>query len=342
MDCSWRGTAKALIKETGAVVHSTFRTTSSYKDVGPGNERESERHHQVLASLDADVWNTLSKNQHLSICQYIENESAGMMRHQATRSYSAGDVHMTSIPTFLHTRSGVEFQLILGGTFTMGDVDEQREFDWCVSAYPDWKKRWSVRVTPAFTCRIKPFFMAKFPVLQEQWDRYKADVGLRDKRTTLSPRSPIDGVSWHDLQHYLQAAGVCLPSEAQWEWACNAGSHRRFFWGDEINSAYFWHEQNSLGGIHTVDEHLALTNAFGLVDMLGNIWEWCADDWAGSYSGHVFDGKPWLSATPTRHASMRGGAWNNWPPTCRTRFRSHWAKEDRVDNTGFRVAKALF
>jgi formylglycine-generating enzyme required for sulfatase activity len=335
LDCSWRGTARALLEATGGatgMIRTPACVGSAHSTFPTGFE----------SRFEVSAWNAAPDRERRQLCRWVEENSGSGLRLQEFRTYSIEALEMKAVPTFLHTASGVELQLILGGTYTMGQVDWQREHDWCTSNYPDWVERWSTRTTPAHKRSIGAFLLSKYPILQEQWDRSKADLSLRDKRSVVSPRSPIDGVSWLDLHPFLKSFGFRLPSEAEWEWACGAGSPHRFFWGDEMDPTYCWHHHNSLGNLHIIDEHLQRPNMFGLIDMLGNVWEWCADDWIESYEGGNGDERPWISPRAVRHAAQRGGGWNNWPPTCRTRFRSHWAKEDRLNNTGFRVVMAIF
>jgi len=340
VDGSWRSTARTLLQAIGEKTKQAGRGSFSKTDDTIARH-DPEAVSELKGRLGLGAWAGLTHEARLATCREIEARHSGALRLQRLQSYAVGDARLPDVPTFLHTLSGIELQLVLGGVYAMGDADGSDEFAWCRNNYPDWREDWSMRSTPQHQRSVQPYFLGRFPVLQDDWDRFKADEGLRDKRSDLSPRNPIDGVSWQDLQRYLRTAELRLPSEAEWEWACNAGAPTRFYWGDEMDSAYCWHQQNSLGGIHAVDEHLDRPNLFGLIDMLGNVWEWSADDWADRYDGAPGDGSPRVSPTPERYAAQRGGGWNNWPATCRTRFRSPWPKEDRIDNTGFRVAKSM-
>lgn len=236
--------------------------------------------------------------------------------------------------------TGIILNLIPGSIYQMGVSDIEGEYSYCQSIYPDWQRKWNDREIPAHNVKIPPFFAAKYSVRQLEWDRFKEYLGLRDKRKFIGENNPIDQVSWDDIQPFLKEFNFRLFSEAEWEYACRAGSSTRFFWGNEFDETYCWYSGNAQNSSQSVLLHENKSNAFGLVDMLGNIWDWCEDDWHDDYSGAPIDNIPWKMGKP-RHSVQRGGAWNNHPPGCRSTFRSSWAREDRLDNTGFRVAKSL-
>jgi formylglycine-generating enzyme required for sulfatase activity len=132
----------------------------------------------------------------------------------------------------------------------------------------------------------KPFHMSKCEVTQEQWEHVMGN----NPSKTKSPKHPVESVTWHDCRNFTvilkdKAPGYrfALPTEAQWEYACRAGSTTRFCYGeDEVSlGEYAWYSLNS-GTTHPVGERKP--NAWGLYDMHGNVSEWC-QDWAGPYTG---------------------------------------------------------
>jgi len=161
------------------------------------------------------------------------------------------------------------------------------------------------------------------------------------------PKNPVDTVSWDDCQQFLgklnakSAAEVGkfqLPSEAQWEYACLAGSKTRYCFGDDESKLgdYAWYAANSGSKTHPVGEKKP--NAWGLYDMHGNVWEWCQDrDGDGYYAKSPTD-DPTRPATGS-HRVYRGGSWLNDARFCRSAVRSDLTPGFRYYALGFRVAQ---
>ena len=193
--------------------------------------------------------------------------------------------------------ASMELVLVPAGEFMMGDG----------------KTSHRVRIT-------QPFYMGKYEVTQAQYERIMGKNPSKWKGSDL----PVEQVSWNDATEFcrklLQKTGseVRLPTEAEWEYACRAGSTTRFCFGDSDNGLgdYAWYSGNTGRKTHPVGGKRA--NAWGLHDVHGNVSEWCAD-WYGKYpSGAVSD--------PTGPASggfrvVRGGSWFNGGPLCRSAFR---------------------
>ena len=207
---------------------------------------------------------------------------------------------------------GVKLDLVLipAGEFMMGSPDSDRDgFDWE-------KPQHKVRIT-------KPFYLGKYLVTQEQWQT------VMDSNPSLlkGPKNPVEQVSWEDCQKFLgklntkSAAGggkFQLPSEAQWEYACRAGSKTRYCFGDDEKQLgeYAWYDKNSGGKTHPVGEKKP--NAWGLYDMHGGVWEWCAD-WYKDYKESPVD-DPMGAATGSFRV-FRGGSWYFPAGGCRSAFR---------------------
>jgi formylglycine-generating enzyme required for sulfatase activity len=165
-----------------------------------------------------------------------------------------------------------------------------------------------------------------------------------------SPQNPVEVVSWDDAQEFCKKLSatsgktVRLPTEAEWEYACRAGTTTAYYFGDDDKdlAGYAWfgdkptvagcQPANSNGVSHPVGEKKP--NAWGLYDLYGNVWEWC-QDWYGPYqAGAVTD--PQGPAQGTERV-VRGGAWYDNSITCRSAFRHHYIPTRRGGNLGFRV-----
>jgi formylglycine-generating enzyme required for sulfatase activity len=137
-----------------------------------------------------------------------------------------------------------------------------------------------------------------------------------------------------------------LPSEAEWEYACRAGTTTAYSFGDDAAELenYAWYDKNSGKKTHPVGEKPP--NGFGLHDMHGNVREWCADDWHGSYKNALSDGRAWIdndnrSQSENVRKLLRGGSWFNLARDCRSACRVNDAARFQYNYNGFRVVCSL-
>jgi formylglycine-generating enzyme required for sulfatase activity len=221
---------------------------------------------------------------------------------------------------------GVRLELVLiqPGTFLMGDADGME------NAKPVHK----VAIT-------KPFYLGKHEVTQQQWE---AVMGGNPSEFR-APENPVDSVNWDDCQAFCKklntkfrdrAAKFFLPTEAQWEYACRAGSTSRFCFGDEDAKIgdYAWFYDNADG--RTLPVGRKKPNPWGLYDMHGNVSEWCADWYGPEYYKCSPSRDPAGPASGLSRAN-RGGHWRNLPSGCTSAFRA--TNSSRRDFLiGFRVA----
>ena len=195
---------------------------------------------------------------------------------------------------------------------------------------------------PQHQVTIQPFAMGKYEVTQEQWYAVMGTLPSKFKGRTL----PVEQVSWDDAQEFVKrlsektGKNYRLPSEAEWEYAARAGSQTRYYFGDNENDLgrYAWFSGNSRDTTHQVGEKEP--NAFGLHDMLGNVWEWTADCWNDNYNGAPSDGSGWTSG-PCGLRVLRGGSWVNDPQNARSAFRTAGSASYRTGILGFRLARML-
>ena len=180
------------------------------------------------------------------------------------------------------------------------------------------------------------FWMLETEVTQEMWKKVMGNNPSNFKGVKL----PVEQVSWNDCQEYIKklneikvaSAGFkfSLPTEAQWEYACRAGTRTAYYFGDTLTQ-----QQANFGGNQTKDVGSYPANAWGLKDMHGNVWEWCAD-WKGDYpSGTVTD--PVGSPTGS-YRVIRGGSWIYCAGGCRSALRSDYFLAYRRLNLGLRLS----
>ncbi len=188
----------------------------------------------------------------------------------------------------------------------------------------------------------KPFYMGVYEVTQDQ---YQAVMGSKPSRF-IGSRNPVEQVSWNDAVEFCRklsqqtGKSVRLPTEAQWEYACRAGTLTRFSFGDSDGSmdSYAWYSKNSGGQTNPVGQKQP--NAWGLYDMHGNVWEWCSDWYADSYvNANNVDPQGPGSGT---YRVLRGGSWGGNPRGCRSAARDGIVPvlRDR-HRLGFRVSVDL-
>ena len=193
----------------------------------------------------------------------------------------------------------------------------------------------------------KPFAVAKFETTFDQWDAcvtYGDCPRVGDSSFGRGPR-PVINVTWDDAQLYvawlsrMTGKTYRLLTEAEWEYAARAGSPSRFPFGDDEAelAKYAWYAPNS--GSRTHDVGQKLPNAFGLYDMLGNVWEW-TEDCYGPYTSAPTDGAANTSGDCSRHV-VRGGSWYYNQQNLRSATRDKNAVDNRFNSLGFRVARTL-
>lgn len=219
---------------------------------------------------------------------------------------------------------GMEFVLIPAGTFTMGspDADGAAEAD----------------ERPAHLVTIsQPFYLAKFPVTQEQWE---VVMGNNPSHFRGNPQCPVESVSWDDVQAFLQKLNARegrgdyrLPTEAEWEYACRAGMKSPQH-PQDLN-AIAWYGTNSNGQTQPVGRKLP--NAWGLYDMVGNVWEWCLDGRREYTRAVAVDPMGPTDAGAAR--VIRGGGWSNSALLMRAAYRYVYPPGYRDVHLGFRCAR---
>ncbi|MDY6807349.1 MAG: formylglycine-generating enzyme family protein, partial [Cyanobacteriota bacterium] len=201
--------------------------------------------------------------------------------------------------------------------------------------------------SPQHRVKVPPFFLGKYPVTQKQ---YQAVMGNNPSRFKGANR-PVEEVSWRHAALFCgrlsekTKKNYRLPSEAQWEYACRAGTTTAFYFGETITAQLANYYGNytyasAPKGIYrekTTDVGSFPPNAFGLFDMHGNVWEWCLDLWHDDYNGAPTDGSAWESGEESFRRLQRGGSWYDAPGICRSADRELFGAEHINYVFGFRV-----
>ncbi len=195
------------------------------------------------------------------------------------------------------------------------------------------------------------FWMGKYPVTQAQW---KAVAGLPKVNIDLDPdpsrfkgnNRPVECVSWLDAVEFCDRLSrktnqnYRLPTEAEWEYACRAMTETLYSFGDKITPVLANYTNSRMNETTPVG-YFGVANSFGLYDMHGNVWEWCADHWHENYQDAPSDGSAWVTGGDGDRRLLRGGSWFNYPGVCRSAFRSRYGADFRDGYFGFRLALSL-
>jgi len=193
---------------------------------------------------------------------------------------------------------------------------------------------------PVRRVTLKRFALGRTEVTQGQWRALMGGFPSRYTFKNCGDDCPIEAVSWDNARAYVQKLSertgktYRLPSEAEWEYACRAGSRTTYCGGDDVDNVA-WYRGNSSPITHRVGEKAP--NAWGLFDMSGNVYEWVQDCWNGSYTAAPSDGSAWENYECTARV-IRGGSYFAPRQFLRAAFRTHYGQVDRDLNIGFRVA----
>jgi WD40 repeat protein/serine/threonine protein kinase/transposase-like protein len=227
---------------------------------------------------------------------------------------------------------GIKFQRIPAGKFLMGSPDSDGD------AQSEEKPQHLVRIT-------RPFYLGVYPVTQSQ---YEALMGSNPSGFQGDGNRPVEQASWEDANTFCRKLSeamrekwrgfVCrLPTEAEWEFACRAGTSTRYCFGEDAArlGEYAWFRDNASGTTHPVGQKKP--NAWGLYDMHGNVWEWCQDLYDEKYyAGSQVDDP--AGPTQASRRVFRGGCWFNYAWYCRSANRDWDEPAFRINYLGFRVA----
>jgi len=224
--------------------------------------------------------------------------------------------------TYFTNALGMRFVLIPAGEFMMGSPEEEE------GRYAGERAHRAIITTP--------FYLGACEVTQRQYEM------IMDKNPSLFKGAdlPVENVSWNEAQEFCtklsEKVGEMyrLPTEAEWEYACRAGTQRAYYWGDRVRDDCFWHDSNSDRKTHPGCQRPA--NGFGLYDMSGNVWEWCQDWHDRKYYKWSRDRDP-TGPSSGEYRVIRGGSWFDSLMSCRSAHRGKYLPAKSGNTIGFRI-----
>lgn len=211
--------------------------------------------------------------------------------------------------------------------------------------------------TPQHRVTVGSFLMGRYGVTQAQW-RFVAELAQVDISLDPDParfkgdNRPVENVSWQEAMEFCVRLSAYtgreyrLPTEAEWKYACRAGTTTSFSFGETITTDlanYDGTEPPYNSGPRgqyrkqTTDVGQFPANVFGVYDMHGNVWEWCQDVWHSNYEGAPTDGSAWMADGNQDRRVVRGGGWDDNPRNCRSAYHFNINADDRDNDVGFRV-----
>jgi formylglycine-generating enzyme required for sulfatase activity len=247
-------------------------------------------------------------------------------------------------PEVLSDDVNLDMVFIKGGKFTMGSPEDEPE-----GADDE---------GPQHDVTVPDFFMGKYQVTQEHWQVVstypQVNIKLESNPSRFEGENfPVEQVSWDEAVEFCDrltkhsGRTYSLPSEAQWEYACRAGTTTPFAFGHTLSKDLANYDGDYTYADGPKGEKRGKTiavgsfpaNAFGLYDMHGNVYEWCLDHWHDNYKGAPIDGSAWIKHGSNADAErvLRGGSWFFNPRWCRSACRNYAAAGTRNSRVGFRV-----
>ena len=249
--------------------------------------------------------------------------------------------NVVSTPTLIHEDLGngiiLEMTSIPAGEFIMGS--------------PEYEESHENTESPQHQVKVASFYMGTFLITQAQ---FRAIMNASPS-CMVGEDHPVECVSWNAVVEFCTLLSqkternYRLPSEAEWEYACRAGTKTSFHFGNAINTDLANYDGRYIYRSGAKGEYRQTTtpvgtfspNAFGLYDMHGNVWEWCQDIWHNDYIGAPINGSAWEGGRSSIYRVLRGGSWYGYPWYCRSAARGRGKQGDWKLYYGFRVALTL-
>ena len=325
--------ARYMIAGDVSKIGATYVTTLKFLDTGGDNPGVKAIENEKCKCSDDDLIFTVERLVSKLMAQARGGnvpavsppapETSASAPSPSTASRTDRSVPIASAgPALTDPMTGMEFVSVPAGCFQMGSPASE------VGRGDD--------EGPVHEVCVEGFAMGKFEVTQAQWE---AVMG-RNPSHFKGSRHPVDNVSWNDIQTFLirlhekSGKNFRLPTEAEWEYACRGGVRGgRSCGGDDLEDLA-WSDTNSGWTTHPVGQKKA--NAFGLHDMSGNVWEWCADWYESGYSVSSPRQNPAGPSAGTIRV-LRGGSWSSAPAFARAAARGWSLPGDRFAYQGFRL-----
>ncbi|MDB9426443.1 SUMF1/EgtB/PvdO family nonheme iron enzyme [Microcystis aeruginosa CS-564/01] len=281
----------------------------------------------------------------------LVNETGQVIERKPVKAYFY-DENLPEVGNRKEAQNYIRMMYIPQGEFRMGTEDEEierlvKKFGWQVFR----------RERLQHLVKVPAFYMSQTPITQAQWRAIAATARI-DIDLELEPSNfkgdelPVERVNWYEATEFCKRLlretkrEYRLPSEAEWEYACRAGTTTAFHFGETITADLANYRATETYAYEPTGEYRQQTtpveqfppNAFGLYDMHGNVWEWCADTWHGNYYFAPRDGSVWIENGNNNYSPLRGGSWFSVPYYCRSAFRGDSLRRDDNHNyDGFRV-----
>lgn len=365
-----KGPSKGTLRITPIPANASIRILNITPKFYQGMELEPGRYHVDVSAAGYEtqrLWVELSagedKEVGIPLNQIADssptgviNEAAEEIAVPAAASAGASDSGRNSL--------GMEFIYIKPGSFMMGSPESESERDWDETQHKVvLRKGFDIGKTEVTVGQFRKFVqeISRGNANQVYGDGYWENPGF-----TQDDTHPVTNVSWNEAQEFIkwlsrkEGRRYRLPTEAEWEYACRAGSSSSRFWGDDSSLAcqyangidrsyksgmFGWATKIKGSTYHKCDDGHKYTapvagfkpNAFGLYDMIGNVWEWCQDVY-GDYSADNASAEP-KDASEVTSRVVRGGGWESKPQYCRSADRLNYPSDTRYNGIGFRVVR---
>ncbi len=233
------------------------------------------------------------------------------------RSKSAQPESIVRPKLYMENLNGVPLEMIFvpTGKFTMG------------SSYSD-------NEAPLHEVNVPSFYIGKYQITQKQWQAVMGETPSFFEGDDL----PVENISWSKGKEFCEKLSHLinkeyrLPNEAEWEYACCAGTVGDY--AGNLNEMA-WYRENSSHSVHPVGQKKP--NLLGIYDMAGNVWEWCEDVWHDNYAGAPIDGSSWLGGENQERRVVRGGSWSTFDDFCRSASRRYVHQDNYSNEVGLRV-----
>ena len=314
------------LAKVGGIISGLWKGVVKASVLSEDNASESE----LAEALLEKVKNLIGEKVRTKQVAVVPPESPNISPREEPTTTSPEPANEPQLPGSYKNMIGMQFKLMPAGEFMMGSPADDPD------TVSDQMPQHRVRIT-------KPFYLGIYEVTQEQYEK------VMDKNPShfKGPSLPVETVTWEDATDFCKKLSEMdtdydyrLPTEAEWEYACRAGTTTRYNCGDELDVDCAWFQDNSERTTHPVGKKSP--NAWGLYDLHGNVWEWCQDlydrdRYNRGYYGNSPSDDPTGPSTGSSHVN-RGGCWFYAAKECRSAFRGKRRSGDRGYDVGFRVA----